>query len=163
MATVEKRISKNGEISYRITVAEGLDSNGKQVRARRTWRPPKPNMSEKQLNKALNRAVADFEREIELGFKLDNKQSFSEYADYVIELKQRTGLKPRTIERYTDLLIRVNQAIGHMKLTDIRPQHLNAFYQNLGENGVRIDRGKALAKINIMYRRLYYSIMVMIF
>ena len=73
----------------------------------------------------------DFERSIEQGFALDNRQTFAEYADYVLDLKQRTGTKARTLDRYRDLLVRINQAIGHIKLNKIRPQHLNDFYQNI--------------------------------
>lgn len=149
MATVEKRTGKNGKVSYRITVAGGLDSTGKQIRSRMTWEPPKPRMSEKQIEKALSRAVADFEREIEQGYKLDHKQTFSEYADYVLDLKERTGTKLRTLELYRELLKRINAAIGHLKLTDIRPQHLNKFYQNLGEEGVRNGAVKAVARIDM--------------
>ena len=72
MATVEKRIGKGGT-SYRITVAGGLDENGKQVRIRRMWKPPRPDMTDRQIEKALSRAVADFEREIEQGYRLDRK------------------------------------------------------------------------------------------
>ena len=45
MATVEKRVGKSGKVSYRITVAGGIDSTGKQIRMRRTWEPPKPDMT----------------------------------------------------------------------------------------------------------------------
>ncbi len=149
MATVEKRIGKSGKVSYRITVAAGIDSTGKQIRLRRTWEPSKPDMTPKQIEKALSRAVADFEREIEQGYRLDHKQNFAEYAKYVLDLKERTGVKPRTLERYQSLLDRVNKAIGHLKLTDIRPQHLNAFYQNLSEAGIRLDGEKARAHTDI--------------
>lgn len=148
MATVEKRTGKGGT-SYRITVAGGLDENGKQVRIRRMWKPPRPDMTDRQIEKALSRAVADFEREIEQGYRLDRKQTFAEYAEYVLDLKERTGTKTRTIERYRALLERVNGAIGHIKLTDIRPQHLNAFYQNLGEEGIRGGGAVALARIDL--------------
>lgn len=149
MATIEKRIGKSGKVSYRITVAGGIDNTGKQIRTRRTWEPPREGMTEKQIEKALSRAVADFEREIEQGYRLDHKQTFAEYAVYVLNLKERTGTKPRTIERYQALLERVNQAIGHLKLTDIRPQHLNAFYQNLGEEGIRRGATKAVTNTDI--------------
>lgn len=137
MATVEKRTSKSGKVTYRITVAGGLDYTGKQIRTRRTWTPPKPDMTEKQIEKALARAVMDMEREIEQGYQLDFKQNFRTYADYVISLKERTGVRPRTIDRYRELLVRINAAIGHIKLADLRPQHLNSFYKNLGEAGIR--------------------------
>ena len=101
------------------------------------------------IEKAVQRAAADFERSIEQGFALDNRQTFAEYASYVLDLKERAGLKAKTLDRYKELLIRINQAIGHLKLADIRPQHLNSFYKNLSEPGIRIGSGHATAKIDL--------------
>lgn len=105
-------------------------------------------MTARQTEKALARAAADFEREIEQGYQIDHKQSFAEYAAYVIDLKERTGIKPRTIDRYRELMVRIDKAIGHIKLSDLRPQHLNAFYKNLGEQGIRADGSKAIASMD---------------
>lgn len=151
MATIEKLYNKaHTEVtSYRITVSCGLDSKGKQIRQRMTWKPPREGMTQRQIDKALNKAAVEFEQSIEQGFQLNNRQTFTEYANYVIDLKERTGIRPRTIERYRDLLRRIDAAIGHIKLTDLRPQHLNAFYANLTEAGVRTDGGKAQSKIDI--------------
>ena len=149
MATVDKWKNKNGETVYRITVADGIDSTGKQIRRRKTWTPPKPGMTDKAIEKALNRAIADFEREVEQGFQMDNKQTFADYSAYVIDLKERTGVKPRTIDRYKELSVRANAAIGHLKLSEIRPQHLNTFYKNLSEAGIREDGEKAKVKMDL--------------
>jgi len=65
-------------------------------------------------------------------------------------LKQRTGVRPTTLDRYRDLMGRINAAIGHIKLADLRPQHLNAFYKNLAEPGLRIGGGSATAKIDMV-------------
>jgi len=99
---------------------------------KKTWKPPQ-GMTEKQADKAANREAVLFEQSIAQGYSLDNRQTFAEYAAYVLDLKERTGMKPKTLDRYRELMLRINQAIGHMKLIDIRPQHLNSFYQNLGE------------------------------
>lgn len=149
MATIEKRTKKDGTSVWRITVASGVDAAGKQIRQRRTWTPPKPDMTDRQIEKALNRAAADFEREIEQGYTIDHKQTFAEYAKYVLDLKERTGVRPRTIDRYNELLVRINAAIGHLKLSEIRPQHLNAFYKNLSEEGIRKNGERATAKIDL--------------
>jgi integrase len=106
-------------------------------------------MTERQIEKAVQKAAFEFEQQIEQGFAADNRQSFAEYAEYVIDLKQRSGTKRRTVERYRELLVRINAAIGHLKLADIRPQHLNMFYANLGEEGVRISQVKATPKKDI--------------
>lgn len=147
MAWIEKREGKNG-VSYRISVSCGIDENGKQIMRRMSWKPGE-GMTQRQIEKAVNRAAADFERSIEQGFLLDQKQTFAEYAAYVIDLKERTGVRPRTIDRYRDLLVRIDRAIGHMKLSALRPQHLNAFYKNLSELGIRSSGECGSSKIDL--------------
>ena len=144
MASITKRAGKTG-VSYRIIISAGYDSTGKKMTHTRTWTPEK-GMTPRQTEKALQRAAADFERSIEMGYQLDNRQTFAQYSQYVLDLKEREGCKVRTLDRYKELLVRINQAIGHLKLVDVRPQHLNAFYKNLGENGLRKGNGKATAK-----------------
>ena len=147
MANIRKIVGKTGE-SYKITVTHGRDAKGKQVRHYMTWTPPQ-GMTERQIEKAVQKAAFEFEQQIELGFVADNKQTFAQYADYVIDLKQKNGIKLSTIERYRSMLPRINAAIGHLKLGEIRPQHLNMFYTNLREEGVRCSAVKATAKKDI--------------
>jgi integrase len=146
MATIEKITGKTGN-SYRITVSSGFDTQGKRIRHRTTYKPTL-GMTERQIQKAVQRAAADFERSIEQGYALDNRQTFAEYAAYVLDLKERDGTKVKTLDRYRELMTRINQAIGHIKLADLRPQHLNAFYKNLMEPGIRLGSGVATAKID---------------
>lgn len=147
MATVEKITGKTGT-AYRISVSSGFDCNGKRIRHRMTYKPA-PGMTARQTEKAVQRAAADFERSIEQGYALDNRQTFAEYAAYVLDLKERDGTKTKTLDRYKELMIRINQAIGHLKLVDIRPQHLNSFYKNLLEPGIRAGRSSATVKIDL--------------
>lgn len=147
MATIEKLSGKTGT-SYRITVYSGFDTQGKRIRHRQTYKPD-TGMTPRQIEKAVQRAATDFERSIEQGFVLDNRQTFAEYSAYVLDLKERSGTKPKTLDRYRELMGRINQAIGHMKLADIRPQHLNSFYKNLSEPGIRETGGIATAKIDL--------------
>lgn len=150
MATIETRRNKNGEItSYRITVAGGIDASGEQIRHRKLWKPPKKNMTERQIKKALDLAAAEFELEIRAGYQLDHRQTFAQYADYVLDLKERNGVKTSSIDSYLRLTGRTYQAIGHMKLADIRPQHLNSFYKKLGEDGMRLTKAIATPIIDI--------------
>lgn len=80
---------------------------------------------------------------------LSKEKTFEEYAKYVLQLKEFSGVKPRTIDRYEALLKRINTAIGDLKITDITVQNLNVFYQSLGESGVRYSKGKVKSKINL--------------
>ena len=147
MANIKRIDGKTGT-SYKITVTQGRDLNGKQIRHYKTWAPAR-GMTDRQMEKEVQRVAFDFEREIELGFQADNRQTFAEYAEYVLELKERAGDKYRTLERYRELMQRINPAIGHIKLVDLRPQHLNAFYKNLGEAGVSNRGDRAQTRVDL--------------
>ena len=146
MAHIEKIKGKHG-ISFRFIVSGGFDTNGKRITYKKTWKPP-AGLTPKQAEKAATREAVLYEQSIQQGYSLDNKQTFSQYAAYVLELKERTGAKSKTLDRYRELLHRIDAAIGHLKLADIRPQHLNALYKNLMEPGIRSGGGSAVAKID---------------
>lgn len=147
MANIRKIEGKNG-VSFKITVTQGRDLEGKQIRHYMTWTPPHK-MTERQMQKAVELAAMEFEKSITLGYQADTRQTFAEYATYVLDLKEREGAKYRTIERYRELLERINPAIGHIKLPDLRPRHLNDFYKNLAEPGISKQEAHAQAKIDL--------------
>ncbi|MEA4814454.1 MAG: site-specific integrase [Oscillospiraceae bacterium] len=147
MANIRKIRGVNG-ISYKITVTHGLDGSGSQIRHYMTYTPPQ-GISDKRAEKEAQKAAAQFENEILQGYRLDNKQTFSEYADYVLDLKRRNGAKRTTIEGYGVLMKRIKPAIGHIKLCELRPQHLNAFYKNLSESGIRATGATAAARVDL--------------
>ena len=146
MAWYVKREGKKGS-TYRIFVSDGIDKDGKQITRTLTWKPS-AGMTTRQEEKALQRVMSEFESKIRQGFQIDSGKTFAEYADYVIKTKERAGVKPRTIDRYIELLPRINAAIGHKKLVDLRPQHLNQFYANLAEEGIRLDTERATISID---------------
>lgn len=148
MAWYEKREGKKGT-TYRIFVSDGTNQEGRQIIRRMTWKPT-PNMTPRQEEKALNRVMLEFESSIQQGFQIDNDKTFAEYADYVIKTKELAGVRPRTIDRYKELLPRINAAIGHKKIVDLRPQHLNQFYANLAEEGIRLGTERAAIRIDGM-------------
>ncbi|MBQ6464864.1 MAG: tyrosine-type recombinase/integrase [Oscillospiraceae bacterium] len=137
-------IVKRGD-SYRIVVSCGRDQTGQQIRHTKTWTPDK-GMTKKQVEKELHRVADDFERSIEQGFIADDRQTFAEYSQYVLGLKKRAGCKQKTLESYEYLLQRIIPGIGYLKLQDIRPAHLNKLYEQLEQEGIRNDRGKASTK-----------------
>lgn len=138
MAKIIKRTKKDGSCSYCLRVSNGYDQQGRQVLVNRTFTPP-PGMTGKKLEKELQRQADAFEQEVRNGISLDASMKldelierwFTEYAD-----KQ---LKPKTAAEYRKLVPRVSAALGHMKVNQIRPAHLMAFYANLSEDGVRKD------------------------
>lgn len=133
MASIKKISGKGGD-SYKITVSMGRDAQDRQIRHYKTWKPDRP-MTAKQAEKAVQRVAMEFEREIQFGFQADDRQTFAEYSAYVYSLMEQRGKKPQTLASVQFLLARINEHIGHMKLTAIRPQHLNALYKKLSEPG----------------------------
>ncbi len=132
MATIEKR----GK-SYRITVAAGIDLNGKQIRHRLVWTPD-PKMTPRQIEKELNRQAVCFEEQVKNGSAaLGGNIKFADFAKRYFDEYGKLYLKPTTLSNYELNLVRINQAIGHIRLKDLSPMHIQAFYRNLQEEGVR--------------------------
>lgn len=158
MANIKRIEGKKG-VTYQITVFSGRDSGGKQVRHYKTY-IPEDGMTPAKIKKEVERVANEFENEIKLGFAVDNKQTFEKYAAYVLELKERNGTKHRTIFRYKLLLDRINPAIGHIKLVELRPQHLNNFYRQLDQDGMnKLTGGKLSKKTILEHHRLISTIM----
>lgn len=154
MATYRER---NG--SYQIRVSAGYDGSGKQIIRSRTWKPD-IKLTAKQTEKELQRQIVEFEKQVQQGYIIDERMTFEKYADYVLKLKERTGSKHRTLTRYKELLLRINPAIGYMKLEEIRPAHLNNFYTALSADGLNKRTGGKLSNKTILeHHRLISTIM----
>ncbi len=161
MANIQPRKNKDGKIiSYCIRVHKGRDTNGKQLKPYTMTFFFDEKWSEKKIQAELQKAATLFENECKKGFVADNKQTFERYANYVIDLKERIGVKHRTIVRYKELLERIKPAIGHYKLCDLKPQHLNAFYDQLAKDGInKATGGKLSSKTIIEHHRLIRTIL----
>jgi Ni,Fe-hydrogenase I large subunit len=132
MATVKKQ----GR-GYKITVSFGFDANGHRHREHMTW-IPNPKMTDLQIEKELTRQTVLFEEKVKSGQNaMDGSIRFSAWADKFMSEYAATNLKAHTIARYKTQLVRINQAIGHIKLKDLKPGHIAKFYANLHEQGIR--------------------------
>lgn len=150
MANITPRKNKDGVItSYMIRVYHGYGKDGKRLKPYTMSYKPAPNMTARQIEKELNRQAVQFEEQCRLGYSLDNRQTFAEYAEYVLKCKQESGVKRRTIERYRELLERINAGIGHIKLADLRPQHLSGLYTQLRQQGIIKGNGRAFPLVDI--------------
>lgn len=131
MRNVIKRTSKKGGISYLIRVSAGYDANGRQVKKSMTWKPSL-NMTERQIEKELTAQSVAFEERVKNGGSTDEKIKFGEYADKWLETNQ-PKYAPITYTRYKNLLIRINEVLGHIKIGKLQPMHLYGFYNKLQE------------------------------
>jgi len=131
MRNVTKQVGKSGEVSYLIRVSAGYDINGKQIKKSMTWKPS-PTMTDRQIEKELERQAVKFEEKVKNGGSIDDKIKFGDYANKWLEIN-KPNFAPITYTRYKNLLIRINEALGHIKIGKIQSMHLNEFYLNLQE------------------------------
>ena len=142
-------ITKQGR-GYKITVSQGVDCNGKKIRQYMTW-VPDPGMTERQIDKEVQRQAVLFEEQVKSGTSVNANIRFKDFSDKYMAEYAKLYLKPKTVATYTDNLKRINQAMGHIRLSDLRTAHINSFYRNLQENGVR-NHVSAECKINLRQR-----------
>ena len=142
MATIQRQ----GR-GFKITVSLGYDYTGKRIRQYMTW-IPEPGMTERQIKKELERQAVLFEDRVKNGDVADATIRFADFADKYMAEYAQLYLKPKTVRTYTENLVRIKQAIGHIRLCDLRAGHINSFYRNLQESGVR-NRVTAVCKLDL--------------
>lgn len=147
MANIQERRDKSGKlISYSIRVHRGRGADGKQLKPWTATFDVSPTWTEKSARKKAEAFAATFEKECREGVTSDSRQKFAAYCDYVIQLKAERGVKHSTIVRYKELTSRIYPAIGHIKLKDLRADHLNSLYTELAKPGAGKSGGRASAK-----------------
>lgn len=130
-------ITKRGN-TFRIRVACGFDGNGKRLTRSITYTPP-PTLTPKQAEKEAHRQAVIFEERCRTGQILDTNTRFCDFVEIWLHDYAEKQLRPTTLARYKALLVRILAAFGNMKISAIQPHHLNAFYDNLSESGIRAD------------------------
>lgn len=137
MATVTERRNKNGVItSYTIRVFMYQDGNGKNHYETTSFKV-KPEWKESSSRKKAEAFAATFERDIKTGAVSNENRTFDSYAEYVISLKEKTGIcKIGTIDTYNYYREKLSPIIGHIKLKDLRPEHLNRLYMNFADGTI---------------------------
>lgn len=129
------QIRRRGK-SYTIVVSCGYDTMGRQLTKSMTWKPS-PGMTEKQIEKEVQRQAVLFEERCRTGAVLDGSIKFADFVDVWREKYAEPQLKASTLARYNDLLKRIIPALGHIRLDRLQPQHLLDFYENLREDGMK--------------------------
>lgn len=154
---------------YEIRVSCGIDINGKKLGKSKTW-IPEDGMTQRQIEKELERQKILFEEEVKTGISPDNKMRFYDFSKRWMDEYAKVNLTIKTYARYEIYLKRINQAIGHLKLKDVTPLQLNAFYRSLeadgvnqrkryDENGNLINNGKLAPKTILDHHRVISKIL----
>lgn len=97
MATIKKREGKTGT-SYLIRSSCGYDTSGRQVMRSMTWKP-KPGMTEKQIEKELNRQAVLFDEKCSAQGVGNGNIKFQAFAEQWFKEYAEPNLRPRTVAR----------------------------------------------------------------
>lgn len=167
MANITPRRDKNGNIiSYTIRVYHGYDSSGKRLKPFTTsYKPPK-GLTAKQADKEAARFANDFENECLHYGEANSSMRLADFVPKYLEIAKST-ISPATYEFYKlkiDSLI--IPALGHLKLKDINPSHIQKFINQLAaapkekRSGVPVESGETLSPSTV---RRYLTVLQSIF
>ena len=138
MASITKRIGKDGTVSYLIRVSNGRRTDGKQVFASETFFPTE--RTAKRIKAELDAFVHDFEMRVHDGKYVQlSKMTFDQFV-----LDWRSGwasknLTQSSIEDYSNILEkRVSPYIGGLKIAKISPLHIQRIIDEESANGLKI-------------------------
>jgi integrase len=153
-------IEKRGDNSWRLIVSCGINSEGKQIKKTKTIKTTAK--IEKASRKEAEVELAKFVAEIEAGQYIGTKKlTFTQFVDRWLRDYAEKNLAPKTVFRYKQILdSRILPAMGHLKIEQIRPVHLMEFYNNLQEDGIRLDgrEGCLSEKTILQHHRVLSSI-----
>ena len=164
-------IEKRGKNSYRLTVSEGFDLNGKPMIHRKTIHGTK---------KDAEIELAKFVTEVQNGLVTDGKSlKFSEFVEIWKRDYGSKELAPTTYKRYCRMLeTRILPYFGHFYINKIRPTDIMKFYDLLekdtqlvrkkGNNGSKTKKplsGKTILEHHrllraMLHRAVYWQLIV---
>ena len=164
-------IEKRGKNSYRLTVSEGFDLNGKPMIHRKTVHGTK---------KDAEVELAKFVTEVQNGLVIDGKSlKFSEFTEIWKRDYGSKELAPSTYKRYCRMLeTRLLPYFGHFYINKIKPTDIMKFYDLLekdtqlvrkkGNNGSKTKKplsGKTILEHHrllraMLHRAVYWQLIV---
>lgn len=139
-------IVKRGD-SYRIRVSCGLDADGKQIFRSMTWKPP-AGLKEKSIQKELQRVAVSFEQECQ-GLSGSAAIKFEDFCKQWFDLYAEKQLRSTSLHSLHLLEPVIYAAIGHIRLDKLNTRQIQAFINNLCEDGVSRRNDSAAAKVDM--------------
>ena len=149
MASIEKRVSATGEITYRIKCSLGYDE-GSQIVRRKTYKPDK-GMTAKQIQKELNRIAVIFEdeckAEAERLSQCRGRVTFRELSEEWLNMIEVTkAQKIASIERLKGCRERLYAAFGDLDISKITYRMIQQFVIALSKPGENQTTGGGLSE-----------------
>lgn len=151
MAAIRKR--SNG--SYEIKVSCGYDVNGRQHNQYRSYYP-EPGMTQKQIEKEVNRVAVLFEEECKKG-QVTAAVKFEKFAEQWFEEYANLSLRPTTLARMRQLTKRIYPELGHKRMDKITARDIQKFITDLIIKGRHQITGKPLSRKTVVHHLSFIS------
>lgn len=166
MPTITPRKNKNGEItSFTIRVYRGYDRSGNRLKPFTTsYKPPK-DLTPRQAEKEAQKFADKFETECLHFGEANSSLRLSDFVPKYLEVA-KTTLSPATYEFYShNINDYIVPALGHLKLKNIRPSHIQQYIKQLTElpkktRGQLQENGETIAASTV---RRYLTVLQSIF
>ena len=142
-----RSIRKRGS-SYLIVVSMGYDYNGKRIKPQQKTVHPPEELTPRQVEKWLNEQAVLFERECRHTPQPIQQLTLAKYIDLWLTDIAPDKLAKSTIRRDRQDIERILPALGHYKLTELRPEHFRNFYAEL-RKVTSIETKKPLSEYTI--------------
>lgn len=135
MASITPRKNKNGEIiSYTIRVYRGYDSNGERLKPYTMTYKPASGLTAKQIERELNKQAVQFEEKCKNGLVSSAASlKLADFAPVYLSAVKET-LSPVCFSAYSRVIDTIIlPALGHIKLNELKPVHVQQFVKQLAE------------------------------
>lgn len=131
MASIHKKVKKNGVEIYHITVSNGYDISGKKIKQTTTYTPDQT-LTPKQREKSAERFALQFEEKVKNGVCMDGeKMTFELFAEKWLEY-MKDNLAYSTYEGYVQLLEnRIVPFFKAYKIAKIKTPMIEDFYKTM--------------------------------
>ena len=143
MASIRKRGS-----SYLIVVSMGYDYNGKRIKSQQKTVHPPAELTPKQVEKWLNEQAVLFERACKDDPQPQKNLTLAQYTALWLRDIAPGKLAKSTLHRDKQDTERFLPALGHYKLTELRPEHFRKLYAGL-RKVISLDTKKPLSEYTI--------------
>lgn len=136
MATIRKRKTKDGELSYLIQVKFTDKGSGQQIIRTATWKPETP-MSPKQEERAVAAFADSYEKQIKesvTGSKVAENYNIT-FRDFAAEYLEKAK-RDHSLNNYVncrDAVNVANQYIGGYKVRELTPAIIQSFYDKIDQ------------------------------
>ena len=123
-----------------------------------TWTPD-PKMTEKQIEKELQRQAILFEEEHKHG-QIVSAIKFEAFAEEWFEDYAKLNLKSTIYTKQRQLTKRVYAAIGHIRLDKLTTREIQKFINSLAKDGVNEHTGKPLSRKTMIHYLSFISTII---